>query len=193
MTSTQPPDDNTSQAEATPPLPPAPPSGPPSDPHAPQKRRSGEKSPALATVLAFVPFGLGHLYLGLYQRAVLFFTAFWFSIYLEMPLIAAFFYFFTIFDAFRQAQIIVAHGSEDRPSPARPAQGGLTLGVFLTVVGGVLLLRNWIDLDAVRYFLQDYSPAILVIVGIYLIIAAFRERAKNAEDELESSYGSEDD
>ena len=183
----QPPEDTVEPAAPVTALPPAPPDDEPRAAAPEPESSPGEKSPALATVLAFVPFGLGHLYLGLYQRAMLFFTAFWFSIWLEMPLVAAFFYFFTIFDAYRQAQLLAIHGPEAPCEPARPGRGGLTLGVFFVVVGGVLLLRNWIDFDEIRYFLQDYSPALLVIVGIYLIFSAIKERSKQQLDDREES------
>ena len=92
------------------------------------------KSPILAMLLAFVPFGLGHLYLGLYNRALLFFGAFWFSMYLEAFIIGAFFYFFAIIDAYRHAQLINSAGTEGE-EPIQVGKGALNLGVFLVVVG----------------------------------------------------------
>ncbi len=137
------------------------------------------KSPILAMLLAFIPFGLGHLYLGLYNRALLFFGAFWFSMYLEAFIIGAFFYFFAIIDAYRHAQLINRAGVEGE-EPIQVGKGALNLGVFLVVVGVILLLRNWIDISQIRYFLQDYSPAILVLAGFYLIFDAMRERSRKS-------------
>ena len=167
----------------TPPLPPAPEEEPMPTYDAVPAPTPQEKSPALAAILAFIPFGMGHLYLGLYHRAVIFFLAFWFPIYLGIPLIGVFFFFFAIFDAYRQAQLINLYSLEGGKPPASSGQGVLTLGVFLVVVGTVILLGNWIDMDEIRYFLQDYSPAILVLVGIYLIFASIRDRAKKREEE----------
>lgn len=180
--------DETTTSPPTPPVPPPANLAPPAPPAAPAPERAAKttvKSTALATLLAFIPFSLGHLYLGLYNRALLLFGAFWVSIFLEVPIVAVFFYFFTIIDAFRQAQLINAHGGEDLPEAPVRGQGSLTLGIFLVVAGVVLLLRNWIDLDQIKYFIQDYSPGILVIAGVYLIFDAMRSRSKAAAD-LES-------
>jgi len=176
----------------TPPRPPAPPearSALPAQTEAPKTQApepdANRKSPALAVLLAIIPFGLGHLYLGLYNRALLFFGAFWFSIYLEAPVIAVFFYFFAVIDAFRHAQLINSVGTEGE-EPIEVGKGALNLGVFLVVVGIVLLLRNWIDINQIRYFLQDYSPVILVLAGLYLIVDAMRERSRKSLSELDS-------
>jgi hypothetical protein len=173
-------------APPTPPLPPTPPTPPlpPSEalPSNPAPLQVGTKSTALATLLAFIPFSLGHLYLGLYNRALVLFGAFWLAMFLEVPVVAAFFYFFIVIDAFRQAQLINAHGGESLAARPASGQGGLTLGIFLTVAGVVLLLRNWIDLSAIKFFLQDYSPALLVVVGIYLIFDSVRSAKKPAAE-----------
>ncbi len=136
------------------------------------------KSPVAAAILAAVPFGLGHLYLGQYSRALAFFAAFWAPmIFLQLPLIAVFFYFFAIFDAYRQAQLINLAAEEGIDPPAGAFHGGITAGVFLIVLGAVLLLRNWIDFWSIREFLRDWWPAFLVVVGAWFVYGALKERA----------------
>ena len=61
----QPPEDAVEPAAPVTALPPAPPADESPDTTPVLDSSPREKSPALATVLAFVPFGLGHLYLGL--------------------------------------------------------------------------------------------------------------------------------
>ena len=148
---------------------------------------SPPKSPVAAALLSLVPFGLGHLYLGQYSRAIAFFTGFWVPILLlELPLLGIFFYFFGIFDAFRQAQLINLAAGEGRELPAGAFQGGLAAGVFLIVLGGVLMCRNWIDFYYVREFLHDWWPAILVLIGAYFIFGAVKENRQSGEsDEID--------
>ncbi len=144
------------------------------------------KSPVAATILATIPFGLGHLYLGQYSRALALFAAFWVPmIVLQLPLVAVFFYFFAIFDAYRQAQLINLAAEEGLEPPASAFYGGITAGVFLIVLGAVLLLRNWIDFWAIREFLRDWWPAFLVAVGVWFVFGALKERA-DAKREAEA-------
>ncbi len=147
---------------------------------------SPPKSPVAAALLSLVPFGLGHLYLGQYSRALAFFVGFWAPILLlDLPLLGIFFFFFAIFDAFRQAQLINLAAGEGRKLPAGPFQGGLAAGVFLVVLGGVLLCRQWIDFYLVREFLQTWYPAILVLIGAYFIYGAVKEHRQPEDDEIE--------
>ena len=145
------------------------------------------KSPVAAALLSLVPFGLGHLYLGQYSRAIAVFAGFWIPILiLGVPLLGVFFYFFGIFDAFRQAQLINLAAGEGHELPAGAFQGGLAAGVFLIVLGGVLLCRQWIDFYLVREFLQAWYPAILVLIGVYFIYGAVKEnRQPKEEDEID--------
>ncbi len=147
------------------------------------------KSPVAAALLSLVPFGLGHLYLGQYSRALAFFVGFWVPILvLGVPLLGIFFYFFAIFDAFRQAQLINLAAGEGRERPANAFQGGLAAGVFLVVLGGVLLCREWIDFYEVREFIQTWYPAILVLVGVYFIYGAIKENRRPEEDDESEGY-----
>ncbi len=144
------------------------------------------KSPVAAALLSLVPFGLGHLYLGQYSRALAFFVGFWVPILLlGVPLLGVFFYFFGIFDAFRQAQLINLAAKEGHELPAGVFQGGLAAGVFLIVLGGVLMCRQWIDLYWLQEILHDWWPAILVIIGAYFIYGAVKENRQSAEESEE--------
>jgi TM2 domain-containing membrane protein YozV len=146
------------------------------------------KSPVAAALLSLVPFGLGHLYLGQYARAIAVFVGFWVPLLiLGLPLLGIFFYFLGIFDAFRQAQLINFAAKEGHELPAGAFQGGLAAGVFMVVLGGVLIGRKWIDFYLVREFFQDWWPALLVLIGAYFIYEAIKENRDPGEsDEIDS-------
>jgi len=171
MTTTDLPELEPGAADA-PPTPPVPHA--PQVPGPPSPDMTIRKSPGAAAALSLVGLALGHLYLGLYRRALMLFGGAALSIYLELPPLAVFIYFFMIIDAYRQAQIINAHGVEGvTPSAARDV-GALGMGVFLIVVGAVLLLDIHDILDF--YWLRDWWPAVLVLIGLYLIGDAIRSR-----------------
>jgi len=201
------PDDPPARVPEPPTPPPAkPPSPPPTEapsPHLPLPPPYGAtvppprdeprgKSPALAVLLSIAP-GLGHLYVGAYQRAVMIVTAFFLAIYLlPLPIsvfIPAFIWFFGLFDAYRLAQLDeLSHRPPEERSAAH-AKGTLAFGVFLAVVGLVILADNLfgIDLD----WLRDWWPAILVLAGAYFIVEAVRERVaeRRAADESSADDG----
>ncbi len=136
-----------------------------------------QRSPGAALVLSFMP-GLGHIYLGLYQRGVVLFTLFASAILLADSVDAAgilipFIWFFGIIDAYRQAKIINLGGIE---TPSTTGQTSLGFGVFLTVLGAVLLINNFYDLDL--SWLRDWWPAGIILVGLWLIASAWHERKK---------------
>jgi hypothetical protein len=185
-------EDEAGTIPAKPPLPPPPETDPaPPDtvatPQAPAWKPE-EKSPALAAFLSLWP-GLGHLYVGSYNRAGMFFFGVLAVIYL-LPLPASvfvciFLWFFGIFDAYRQAQIV--NLGDDEPSPQRQAQGGLMFGVFLVVLCAILLVNNFypIDFD----WLRDWWPAVGILLGLYLIASTAIDRMrKRAQREPETSY-----
>lgn len=160
-------------------MPPAAPA--PMAPAAPTRR-----APGLALVLSFFP-GLGHLYLGLYQRAVVIFLSFALSIWLaehaDLGIVVAFVWFFAVIDGYRQAQILnmglaaePLMSAEQRAKATR--RGSLGFGVFLLIVGLVLLYNQFYPLDL--SFLQDWWPLLLVLAGIYLVAAHFREKKRQA-------------
>jgi membrane protein implicated in regulation of membrane protease activity len=141
-----------------------------------------------AAFLAAIPLGVGHYYLGFYNRGILFAGAFLFSCYLAVWPLIVFFYLFAIIDAYRQAQFI-NYGEHDPVAKQKgPGQGALGLGVFLVVVGGLLMLENWVDFD-LYYWLQDYWEAVMIVIGLYLIIGALKERAEEKQSEAGSDQG----
>jgi hypothetical protein len=164
---------------APPPMAPAPPAPMPAV--APTRR-----SPGLALVLSFFP-GLGHLYLGLYQRAFVVFLSFAVSIWLaehaDLGILVAFVWFFAVIDSYRQAQML---NMGLTPEPLLAAternkatrRGTLGFGVFLLIVGLVLLYNQFYPIDF--SFLQDWWPLLLVLGGIYMVAAHFREKQRQA-------------
>lgn len=150
------------------------------------------KSPGAAVVLSFFP-GLGHLYLGLYQRAIGFFAAFAFAIFLadklDLGILAAFVWFFGLIDAYRQAQLINAgQAPEDlwaTPVRRRARNPRLAFGVLLTVVGLVLLYNQFYPLDL--SFLYDWWPLVLVGLGVWQIARYVIDRRQAAAAESDST------
>jgi hypothetical protein len=144
------------------------------------------RSPGLALVLSFFP-GLGHLYLGLYQRAFVVFLSFAVSIWLaehaDLGILVAFVWFFAVIDSYRQAQML---NMGLTPEPLLAAternkatrRGTLGFGVFLLIVGLVLLYNQFYPIDF--SFLQDWWPLLLVLGGIYMVAAHFREKQRQA-------------
>ena len=170
----------------TPPLPPAYP-----DASLLPARGSGSlaRFPVLAAFLALVP-GLGHLYVGAYRGAAMIVIGI-IAICLVVPLpisvfLSLFVWFLGIFDAYRQAQLQNLRGHGGMVPAAPDDQGSLAFGVFLTVVGGLLLLRNLdlIELD----WLRDWWPVIPLLVGVYLIGSAVLQRRQRRS----SAVGAED-
>jgi len=142
---------------------------PPTPPAMPYRR-----SPGLATVLSVIP-GVGHLYLGLYERAaaivLVFALGVWLADVVEVgPFVVMFVWFFGLFDAYRQAQAINL-GIEVEPlmrqRRVKPMHASLGFGVFLLVVGLIVLWNQFFPIDF--SFLEVWWPLILVLGGVYLI------------------------
>jgi hypothetical protein len=141
------------------------------------------RSPGLALVLSFFP-GLGHLYLGLYQRAVVVFLSFalsiWLSDHADLGILIAFVWFFAVIDSYRQAQMLNM-GLTPEPLLAaaekpKARRGNLGFGIFLLVIGIVLLYNQFYPIDF--SFLQDWWPLLLVLGGLYMVAAHFREKQR---------------
>ena len=172
-----------------PPPPPAPPPVvPPVAPVTPVPAVIVEKkSPGLAGFLSMFP-GLGHLYLGLYQRAFAFAGAFVVCIGLAShrgdffgPLIA-FVWFFAIIDAIRQAKainrgMVAESGFAGDPNIRRVRSGtsSLTWGVILVGLGTLWLIDRYVDID--WSFMENWgAPAALILLGLILVITHVRRR-----------------
>jgi hypothetical protein len=198
-------EDNRYQGTAPPPVTPAAGTLPP--PAAPTTTATGpvvvleKKSPGLAGVLSVFP-GLGHLYLGLYQRAFAFAGAFCLLILFNShgrmaPLsgpATAFVWFFAIIDAVRQAKAInsgYVHAGGLAPSErtivpraARESMAGLTWGVILVGIGALWLLDRYADLDRFWAAVEDWlAPVSFMLLGIILITSyVIRKRRHNASE-----------
>ncbi len=151
------------------------------------------KSPALAGFLSMFP-GLGHLYLGLYQRAFAVGGAFILGIALTShgsggeffgPLIA-FVWFFAIIDAVRQAKAI-NRGQLAESGFAGPAQlkaaagtGSLTWGVILVGLGTLWIIDRYFEID--WSFMSEWGgPAAFILLGVILIVSHIRKGRRENE------------
>jgi hypothetical protein len=170
------------EAPPTPPPPQQPPSAQPAT-------RARQKAPAGAAVLSFFMPGLGHLYAEAYEKAVMIFGGFILVIFamannaFPIPLgvlSCIFLWFFGMFDGYREAQLANLDGVEPEPKPRRSGEGRLMFGIFLAVVGCLLLVENLdlFDLD----WLFEWWPVMVVAVGVYLIAGAVRERVKRQQE-----------
>jgi len=179
---------------AVPPPPPPPYVAPPAAPVAPVIVET--KSPALAGFLSIFP-GLGHLYLGLYQRAFAFAGAFILCIAFTShgrggeifgPLIA-FIWFFGIIDAVRQAHAInrgytAEAGFAPKAQIRRAAEGtgSLTWGVILVGLGALWLADRYLDLERFWDVVGEWGgPAAIMILGLVLIVSHVRRKRRENE------------
>lgn len=147
------------------------------------------KNPAAAGLLSLFS-GLGHVYLGLYKRGIVFFAIFVLLIAIAdrgdsgpFGMLIPFWVIFVLIDAVRQARAINATGmpepgffGEERPFKA---DGGLTFGIFLMLVGLFLLANKVFSIDL--SFLLDWWPGLLVAFGGWQVFAYFQEK-KRRED-----------
>lgn len=152
------------------------------------------KSPGLAVFFSLLP-GLGHIYLGLYQRGVAFFAAFlaalWLSDHADLSgAIVAFVFFFAMFDAHRMAGLL---GTSPLPMqqagtlnvPTNLSKGNLTLGVVLLLAGALLLYSNFYPLDL--SFLADWWPLGLILFGLWLLVRDLKSKGGKDQAEDQSS------
>ena len=151
------------------------------------------KSPGLAGFLSMFP-GLGHLYLGLYQRAFAIGGAFILAIAFTShgrageffgPVIA-FIWFFAIIDAVRQAKAInrgqlAEQGfAGEHQLKAAAGTGGLTWGVILVGLGSLWLIDRYVDID--WSFMEEWGgPAAFILLGVILIASHIRKRRRENE------------
>ncbi len=154
------------------------------------------KSPGLAGFLSFFP-GLGHVYLGLYQRAFAIGGAFILSIALTshggpgefLGPVIAFIWFFAIIDAVRQAkainrgQLAEAGFAGGEQLKASAGSGGLTWGVILVGLGGLWLIDRYLEIDWT--FMEEWGgPAAFILLGLILIVSHVRKRRRENEAQI---------
>jgi len=180
---------NPNPAPASQPPAPPPPGAPPAPAIPPPYDR---KSPGLAGFLSTFP-GLGHLYLGLYQRAFAFAGAFCILILMNTHGRVAvlsgpatfFLWVFAIIDAVRQAKAINAGrlkegGWAPEEQLVRAGSGGtagLTWGVILVGLGALWLIDRYVDID--WSFMDRWGgPTMLILLGIVLIATHVGKKRK---------------
>jgi hypothetical protein len=146
------------------------------------------KKPGFAAFLSAFP-GLGNVYNGLYVRGLIFFLI----VFTMIAIISsgrtdaeaffgpaiAFFWFFNIIDAYRQA-VLINHGYQqdlglnDLPQRPRPGQGGIAAGVILVLLGVYALLERFVNIQLDWIF--DLWPLAAVGLGVWLIWGTIRDR-----------------
>lgn len=144
------------------------------------------KNPGLAALLSLFP-GMGNIYNGLYLRGITFFIVIVSLIGITVrdhPLFGmaiAFFWLFNVIDSYRQATLINYGyaqdlGLLDMPQVPHAGQGGLVAGILLSLIGLGAVLDRYFN---VNYdWLFDLWPFALVAVGVWLIVASFRDRRR---------------
>jgi hypothetical protein len=190
-------DDSSSNPNpAPPPTPPAAAVPPPITPPVVQPVILERKSAGLAGFLSIFP-GLGHLYLGLYQRAFVIGGAFILLCSLTShgrggeffgPMIA-FVWFFGIIDAVRQAKAInrgqLAEGGwagEVQLKKAASGTGALTWGVILVGLGALWLLSEYADLETFWEIMDSWgAPAAFILLGLVLIVSHVMKKRREHE------------
>lgn len=147
------------------------------------------KNPAVAGLLSLFS-GLGHVYLGLYKRGIVFFAIFVLLIAIaDRPntgpfgMLIPFWVVFVLIDAVRQARAINATGMPEpgffgEEKPLR-ADGGLTFGIFLILIGLFFLADRIFTIDL--GFLLDWWPGLLVAFGGWQVFAYFQEKKRREE------------
>ena len=142
------------------------------------------KSPAVAGLLSFFS-GLGHVYLGLYKRGIVFFAIFVMLIAIAdrpntgpLGMLIPFWVIFVLIDAVRQARSINATGmpepgffGEEKPLKA---DGGLTFGIFLILIGLFFLADRIFTIDL--SFLLDWWPAALILFGSWQVFTYYKSK-----------------
>jgi hypothetical protein len=186
----QPPPPQTPGATATF-APPPPPIVPPVVPVVVERKSAG-----LAGFLSVFP-GLGHLYLGLYQRAFAIGGAFILLCAMTShgragaffgPMIA-FLWFFGIIDAVRQAKAInrgqLAEAGFAGQQQLKVASGaaGLTWGVILVGLGSLWLIDRYVEID--WSFMDEWgAPLAFILLGVILIASHMRKRRRENEAQI---------
>lgn len=185
----------------TPPAPPSPADPVPAPPPAAPAARAPvptydpmAKSPGLALFLSILFPGLGHIYVGVYERALMIIGGIAVSIWAiahsegrlwPLAFVIAFGYFFSIFDAYREAQIANL-AEQELPKPRRQGEGRLIFGVFLTVLAGMVLADN-LGLFDIRWF-YDWWPVLVLLIGVYFIGSWIWEKINASRDADEPNY-----
>ena len=151
------------------------------------------KSPGVALFLSILCPGLGHIYVGAYERSLMIIggiaVSIWAIVHSDgelwpLAFAIAFAYFFSIFDAYREAQIVNLAGQE-LPKPQTQGEGRLLFGIFLTVVAGLVLAEN-LGFFNIRWF-YEWWPVLVLLIGLYFIGSWIWEKMNAAGRNSDSS------
>lgn len=154
-----------------------------------------DKSPGLALFLSIFFPGLGHIYVASYERAVMIISTIGLCVSAMVftdgrlwPLgfVIAFTYFFSLFDAFREAQIANLADDQEMPKPRRQGEGRLVFGVFLSVLS-ILVLADNLGLFDITW-VYDWWPILVLIVGLYFIGSWIWEKMNAGGSSGDSSF-----
>jgi hypothetical protein len=142
------------------------------------------KSPGLAGILSVIfPFGAGALYNGQYTKALFHLIIFAGLVHAQrygggqpfMGLFLAGFLFYQFFDNIQSAKAINAAAAGEKPIegvgqdlPEIIHAGSIFWGVFLIVLGVVLILANF---EIILYkTLADFWPVAVIAIGLKLVV-----------------------
>lgn len=160
-----------------------------------------EKSRFATVICSFLP-GLGHIYLGAYQRGFALMMTFAVLVTINArgagglePLfgvLTAFVWFFGIFDALRICRAINDGAAESAiTGPFAPGipkassrAASLTWGIILVGIGGLIVANRYVDLDRFFDFLGDNIGFIFIALGVVLLAAYARRRRREKDREL---------
>ncbi|MCC6133312.1 MAG: hypothetical protein IT186_25555 [Acidobacteria bacterium] len=141
------------------------------------------KSPGLAGFLSALP-GVGHIYLGLYQRAVVFFGVWVLTLAIAnhgsgpIGVLIPFWWFFVLIDAVRQANAINETGAAESnlvaTEPKLKLQGNLAFGVFLILFGIFFLVDRFVRIDL--SFLFEWWMVPVIVFGAWQVFVYYRNK-----------------
>lgn len=150
------------------------------------------KSPGLAGFLGLFPFGVGALYNGQRLKALLYFIIFAGLVSIQdapgggqpfKGLLLAGFIIFQFIDNIQSARAINLAAAGEKPVeaigfdvPEKAAQGSIFWGIFLIVLGVLLILANF---EIILYeTLFDLWPVAVIVIGLKLVAESVA-RSKN--------------
>jgi hypothetical protein len=150
-------------------------------------------APKRAALCALIP-GMGAVYNSDYLKGLTFFAVFAALVMMGDRIHDVFgfgafsFLVFTMFDAYRSAQVRTREQLSGAPHPLTPVRdrGVMTWGFFLIGLGVILLLQNFISF----HFLNRFWPAVFIVLGIYLVYYYLRDPGNKDANQLKT--GGED-
>lgn len=138
----------------------------------PAPEPEGRFKPGLAAVMNMLP-GLGYLYLGLYDRALIAFLLFFAFTRVDGPLVLAVMAFAAV-DAHRQARAMNAGGAgAPGPLPAPGHSLRIAGGALLILLGILFFLEQAYDIDLEA--LAEFWPLVLIGLGGWMIWSHLRK------------------